>query len=577
MDVAAKKFTNVTDFNGMDSWPMWAKDGFIYFVSDREGGGLSNIWRVADKGGVTALNRSRPSRQATCDGRRSAPTARSSSSSTTSASGSSTSPAGSASPHRARHRRRDAGQHVRSPHLQLRSRRLQPRSKRTADCALGVRRGVSPRRLKQGDLGPAHRRRRARSSAGVLARRQAPGATCRTPAAARRFTLRRPTAPGTATKISDVDALKLGDVVVARLEVDRLRVVGQQAAAVRSRDRSRPPSSRPRKLRQHRRAGVVARRQVDRLQPAGLRAHERRLPDRVDGRRGAEGHVRFLQRLVTALRAERPQALLHSRRRLRRTWRRRWRTSQIYAIALEREDRDPEEPVERPEGAAEQSAEPRGSPGRRAGRSRDDRLGWACKRRTRQITRMPFSISDYSVAPDSRSLAFVTTEPSGTRTIPVLYTIQQDGRRLTRVLAGGGAGGDGDDDAPAGGGRGGGGLSDLAFTRDGRTLYFREGRGVYAATVAQGGAAAGGGAAGVPRLRRWPRDRAPPRQLHASCAHRSRRAVEADVRRCVADDEVPLLRSEDARPRLGRDEGEVRAARRSTSATGRSCSTSSTR
>ncbi len=54
MDIAAKKFTNVTDFKGIDSWPMWAKDGFIYFVSDREGGGLSNIWRVSDKGGVTA-------------------------------------------------------------------------------------------------------------------------------------------------------------------------------------------------------------------------------------------------------------------------------------------------------------------------------------------------------------------------------------------------------------------------------------------------------------------------------------------------------------------------------------------
>ena len=76
MDIAAKKFTDVTDFNGIDSWPMWAKDGFIYFVSDREGGGLSNIWRVSDKGGVTAPNRSRRSRRAMCAGRRSARTAR---------------------------------------------------------------------------------------------------------------------------------------------------------------------------------------------------------------------------------------------------------------------------------------------------------------------------------------------------------------------------------------------------------------------------------------------------------------------------------------------------------------------
>ncbi|HYY42019.1 MAG TPA: DPP IV N-terminal domain-containing protein, partial [Pyrinomonadaceae bacterium] len=50
-DVAAQKFTNVTDFAGLDSWPMWARDGFIYFVSDREGNGLTNIWRVGEDGG----------------------------------------------------------------------------------------------------------------------------------------------------------------------------------------------------------------------------------------------------------------------------------------------------------------------------------------------------------------------------------------------------------------------------------------------------------------------------------------------------------------------------------------------
>src|SRR5215213_4837359 len=51
MDVAAKKFTQVTDFDGLDSWPMWGRDGFIYFVSDRDGNGLTNLWRVSDNGG----------------------------------------------------------------------------------------------------------------------------------------------------------------------------------------------------------------------------------------------------------------------------------------------------------------------------------------------------------------------------------------------------------------------------------------------------------------------------------------------------------------------------------------------
>src|ERR1044071_5856158 len=51
MDIAQKKFTDLTDFDGMDAWPMWSADGHIYFVSDRDGNGLTNIWRVAESGG----------------------------------------------------------------------------------------------------------------------------------------------------------------------------------------------------------------------------------------------------------------------------------------------------------------------------------------------------------------------------------------------------------------------------------------------------------------------------------------------------------------------------------------------
>ncbi len=51
MDLASKTFKDVTSFDGMDSWPLWGRDGFIYFVSDREGKGLTNIWRVRESGG----------------------------------------------------------------------------------------------------------------------------------------------------------------------------------------------------------------------------------------------------------------------------------------------------------------------------------------------------------------------------------------------------------------------------------------------------------------------------------------------------------------------------------------------
>ena len=50
MDLASKTFKDVAKFEGMDSWPLWSRDGFIYFVSDREGKGQTNIWRVPGDG-----------------------------------------------------------------------------------------------------------------------------------------------------------------------------------------------------------------------------------------------------------------------------------------------------------------------------------------------------------------------------------------------------------------------------------------------------------------------------------------------------------------------------------------------
>ena len=51
MDLTSKTFKDVASFDGMDSWPLWSRDGHIYFVSDREGKGQTNIWRVGEAGG----------------------------------------------------------------------------------------------------------------------------------------------------------------------------------------------------------------------------------------------------------------------------------------------------------------------------------------------------------------------------------------------------------------------------------------------------------------------------------------------------------------------------------------------
>jgi len=108
---------------------------------------------------------------------------------------------------------------------------------------------------------------------------------------------------------------------------------------------------------------------------------------------------------------------------------------------------------------------------------------------------MPFPVSNYTIAPDGRTIVFVTSEPAGTANVGVIYSIQDDGRRLSRITAGQPPTDDGE--GPGGGGFGGG-FSTLNISRDGRTLFFREREGVYSVPLgpgAGGGAGAGAGAA----------------------------------------------------------------------------------
>src|SRR5438045_3764059 len=116
---------------------------------------------------------------------------------------------------------------------------------------------------------------------------------------------------------------------------------------------------------------------------------------------------------------------------------------QIYSVWLERQDRDPDDPEERDAREAQAPATPpvgedsEGAPpppprrGPAANRPpREIKMDWdGLKRRTKQITRMPFPILNYTIAPDSRTIVFVTTEPAGPANIPVIYSLEDDGRR----------------------------------------------------------------------------------------------------------------------------------------------------
>ena len=172
---------------------------------------------------------------------------------------------------------------------------------------------------------------------------------------------------------------------------------------------------------------------------------------------------------------------------------------------------------------------------------------------------MPFPILSFIVAPDSRTIVFVTTEPAGTASVPVIYSIQDDGRRLTRVTSGqppneGGEGG------PGGGGGFGGGISDLQIAR--WPLSFSVSVMAFIPVpLGAGGAGAGAGAGAAAAAGTGREGRQTQNQLQRPCSRRSSRRMGGDVRRWLADDEVSFLRSEDARDGLGRHARQVSSSR----------------
>ncbi|HEY8751688.1 MAG TPA: hypothetical protein VIM11_27155, partial [Tepidisphaeraceae bacterium] len=149
-----------------------------------------------------------------------------------------------------------------------------------------------------------------------------------------------------------------------------------------------------------------------------------------------------------------------------------------------------------------------GGGGAAAGDGTDDgsrpevKIEWdGLEHRITQLTRMTAgSISSVVPSPDSRSYAFVAFGDDGG---PGIFTVNEDGSRMTRVNGTPAA-------DPAGGGRGrrggrggfGGGFGDPQWSRDGRSIYYMQGGGIYSVAVSGGGgadaaaapaAAAGGG------------------------------------------------------------------------------------
>ncbi|HVF44049.1 MAG TPA: DPP IV N-terminal domain-containing protein, partial [Pyrinomonadaceae bacterium] len=494
-DVAAKKFTNVTDFEGLDSWPMWARDGNIYFVSDRDGGGLTNVWRVPESGGraerVTSFKSGDVRWPAiSADGKtivfehdygvskldvaskRVTPLRFDINAET-----------------------EESLTEVRNFNSEVDNYDLAPNSRRIAFAVHGE---VFTAPVEEGDLrqitdSPWRDRNVTYSPDGKWI------AYVSDRSGREELYVSAVDGAGEPQKLTDVDALKAGyawspdSTQIAYTASDgKLRAVlvatkeAKEITTSRYGNVGQPAWSPDGKWL------AYSKPDVSRVTDIYLAPSAGGEEKRVTFESFSEGSPRFSPDGRKLFFTRNDSTSFSQAAGLP--------SIQLFSVTLERLERDPDDPEERAEAEAAQAeqAPPQTPPAegggaaaagagggvrRQTGGPRQPpkpvNIDWAgLKRRTRQLTRMPFPVTDYTVSPDGRTLAFATFELAGPANVPVIYSIQEDGKRLTRITAGSppAAGGEGQG---AGGGFGGSQVSDLNVSRDGRTLFFQEGDFVY--------------------------------------------------------------------------------------------------
>jgi tricorn protease len=496
MDVAERKFTDVTDYDGMDSWPMWSSDGHIYFVSDREGNGLTNIWRVPEAGGkadrVTSFKNGDVRFPAiSADGkvivfehdfgvwkldvasRKVTPIKLDIAAET-----------------------QENLAEVRDFNSQADDYDLAPSSRRIAFSIHGE---IFTAPAEEGDLrqitdSPARDKEPQYSPDGKAI------AFISDRSGREEIYITASDGSGEPQKITDLDVLKFSfawspnskeiaftssDSKLRKYSVDSKQTV--ELSSSKYGNIGDPVWSPDGKWIAFSKTDYIRTSDVYLIPSGG--GEERRVTfdsfNEVNPQFTRDGRKLFFVRSETGF-GEGGQP-----------------SAQIYSVALEREERDPGDPEDRPEQGELQDQTIEGVARRIAGAQRNAppkeiNVDWAgLKRRTRQVTRMPFAVFNYVIAPDNRTIVFVTTEPAGVRSIPVVYSIQEDGKRLTRVVAGEPPE---DGGAPGGGFGFRGGINNLNISRDGRTLFFKEGTSVYSVSLpaSAGPGSAGPGSAGVP-------------------------------------------------------------------------------
>lgn len=179
---------------------------------------------------------------------------------------------------------------------------------------------------------------------------------------------------------------------------------------------------------------------------------------------------------------------------------------QVYSVSLTKEEKNPTDrgvDDEEQAQAAEKLDRQRNAQARGEAPRPDVKIDFdGITRRSHQVTHLSDNILTVAVSPDSRLYAFVATANRDGRPTAALYVIPEDGTQVTTVIAGGGRGGEEEEQGPPDAGA----INQLKFARDGRSIYFMEGEGIYSVDIGSLATAAasgrGGAAAGAPAAAR---------------------------------------------------------------------------
>src|SRR5262249_4436521 len=185
---------------------------------------------------------------------------------------------------------------------------------------------------------------------------------------------------------------------------------------------------------------------------------------------------------------------------------------QLYSVSLTKEEKNPTDrgvDDEEQAQAAEKLDRQRNAQARGEAPKPDVKIDFdGITRRAHQLTHLSDNITTVAVSPDSRLYAVVAVADEDGRPVATLYTIPEDGTQTTTITTSGRTAND-----EEGGGFGGPQINSLKFSKDGRTIFFMEGEGLYAvdlgpaADPSRGGASRSAGAAPAPTSGRFERRR----------------------------------------------------------------------